>query len=63
MQDVNLRGEGVGRKLVGEAIRFSRERGYAMIFLWTERRLEAAAGLYRAVGFQLTANGRNGAEI
>jgi N-acetylglutamate synthase-like GNAT family acetyltransferase len=50
----NLRGEGLGRKLVEGAIGFCRESGYASVFLWTESRLEAAARLYRAIGFQLT---------
>lgn len=50
----DLRGRGIGRYLIEEAIRFCREEGYSSIFLWTESRLEAAARLYRDAGFQLT---------
>jgi GNAT superfamily N-acetyltransferase len=50
----DLRGRGIGKYLIGEALQFCREEGYRSIFLWTEARLEAAARLYRAVGFQLT---------
>jgi GNAT superfamily N-acetyltransferase len=48
-----LRGRGIGKWLIGEAIRFSRACGYASLFLWTEQRLEQAARLYQAFGFQL----------
>jgi N-acetylglutamate synthase and related acetyltransferases len=50
----DLRGRGIGRYLIDEAIQFCREQGYRSIFLWTEARLVAAARLYLAVGFQLT---------
>jgi len=50
----DLRGYGLGRILMEEAIRFCRKHGYRSIFLWTESRLTAAANLYRATGFQLT---------
>ncbi len=49
----DLRGLGLGRHLVGEAVGFCRECGYRGVLLWTEARLEAAAGLYRAFGFRL----------
>jgi N-acetylglutamate synthase-like GNAT family acetyltransferase len=49
-----LRGHGMGRVLVEEAIRFCRDSGYASVFLWTVSALTAAATLYRSVGFQLT---------
>lgn len=51
--DRQLRGAGLGRRLVTEAVSFSRERDYELIFLWTEKRLEAATRLYREAGFQL----------
>jgi GNAT superfamily N-acetyltransferase len=50
----DLRGRGIGRFLIDDAIRFCREQGYHSIFLWTEAGLVAAARLYLAVGFQLT---------
>ena len=50
----DLRGRGVGGYLIGEAIQFCRQKDYRSVFLWTEASLEAAARLYRTVGFQLT---------
>jgi N-acetylglutamate synthase-like GNAT family acetyltransferase len=49
-----IRGSGVGKKLVDEAIQFCRESGYDTIFLWTVRGLAAATGIYRARKFSLT---------
>jgi N-acetylglutamate synthase-like GNAT family acetyltransferase len=45
------RGAGLGRRLLGEAVAFSRARGYDEIILWTESALAAAARLYHALGF------------
>ena len=50
----DLRGRGIGRYLIEEAIQFCREQGYRSIFLWTEASLLAAARVYTAVGFRLT---------
>lgn len=50
----HLRGRGLGRRLVEEAIRFARAKGYASVFLWTVKGLSASAGLYTSVGFRLT---------
>jgi N-acetylglutamate synthase-like GNAT family acetyltransferase len=50
----DLRGSGLGRILVEDAISFCRKNGYRAIYLWTECKLIAAANLYRATGFQLT---------
>ena len=47
----SVRGAGLGRKLLDEAIAFCREEGYSEIVLWTERSLSAAAHLYRGAGF------------
>jgi GNAT superfamily N-acetyltransferase len=47
-----LRSGGLGRKLVEEALQFSREAGYSTVFLWTVSTLPAAAGLYRSMGFE-----------
>lgn len=51
----DIRGHGIGRYLVEEAIKFCRERGYESIFLWTVSTLKAAAALYKSVGFEMTA--------
>jgi N-acetylglutamate synthase-like GNAT family acetyltransferase len=47
-----LRGQGLGRKLVDEAIAFCRDARYSTIFLWTVSTLPIAAKLYRSVGFK-----------
>ncbi|MFL6278030.1 MAG: GNAT family N-acetyltransferase [Blastocatellia bacterium] len=49
----DLRGYGLGRMLVEDAIRFCRECGYASVFLWTVDTLKDAARLYIATGFRL----------
>lgn len=48
-----FRGKGVGKRLIDEAIRFSREAGYRRIVLWTVPELTRAAQLYSAAGFVL----------
>jgi GNAT superfamily N-acetyltransferase len=50
----SLRGQGIGRTLMDNAINFCRERHYSRVFLWTESALTAAARLYEASGFRLT---------
>ncbi len=48
-----LRGKGVGRKLIEKAIFFAKESHYKYIFLWTTTDLEDAARLYEAAGFRV----------
>jgi len=48
----DLRGRGLGRRLVEEALAFCRDVGYSSVFLWTVSTLPAAAGLYQSVGFR-----------
>ena len=50
----DLRGRGLGRKLVKEALAFCRDVGYSSAFLWTVSMLPIAARLYRSVGFRET---------
>jgi ribosomal protein S18 acetylase RimI-like enzyme len=50
--DPSMRGQGLGRRLLHEALAFTAECGYESIFLWTVSALTAAAHLYRAVGFR-----------
>jgi DNA-binding MarR family transcriptional regulator/GNAT superfamily N-acetyltransferase len=47
------RGQGLGRRLVGECIAFARACGYRKITLWTQSILLAARNIYRDSGFVL----------
>ena len=49
------RGLGIGRRLISECVRFSREAGYDKITLWTQANLLAARHLYDAAGFTCVA--------
>lgn len=49
-----LRGCGLGRALVSDALAFCRENGYSSVTLWTEGSLSAATTLYRSFGFVRT---------
>ena len=50
----DLRGLGIGRLLIEEALSFCRESRYSLVFLWTVSALADAAKLYQAAGFRLT---------
>lgn len=51
--DEGCRGEGVGRRLLGEAVAFCDAAGFAATRLWTFRGLDVARRLYEAHGFEL----------
>jgi GNAT superfamily N-acetyltransferase len=48
-----VRGRGLGRRLLGEMLSWAAEVGYKRVFLETFSELEAAAHLYRNHGFEL----------
>jgi DNA-binding MarR family transcriptional regulator/GNAT superfamily N-acetyltransferase len=47
------RGLGIGKMLLGEAIRFAQQVGYQKMTLWTNNVLLTARNMYRKAGFQL----------
>lgn len=46
------RGMGLGRTLVDQVVKFSRENGYQRVRLWTQATLESARKIYAAAGFE-----------
>ena len=51
--DDEIRGEGIGRRLISEALAFCDRQGFAETQLWTFQGLDAARHLYEAHGFGL----------
>ena len=49
------RGQGLGRRLVGECVSFARACGYRKITLWTQSILVSARTIYQDAGFVLVA--------
>ncbi len=50
----DLRGQGIGRILIEEAIRFCKDSAYSLVYLWTVSALTQAAKLYLSAGFRPT---------
>ncbi len=50
----DFRGQGLGRRLLNQALDFCRAAGYQTVLLWTVRGLQAATHLYRSAGFRIT---------
>jgi GNAT superfamily N-acetyltransferase len=50
--DPTARGNGLGKRLLGEALAFCKGQGFREVILWTVSALEAAAHLYRSAGFR-----------
>jgi DNA-binding MarR family transcriptional regulator/GNAT superfamily N-acetyltransferase len=48
-----VRGMGIGSRLVNECIAFAREAGYRTLTLWTQANLDAAQHIYQKAGFQI----------
>jgi GNAT superfamily N-acetyltransferase len=49
----SARGLGIGKRLVGECVRFAKQVGYRKMVLWTQRELAAARHIYKETGFRL----------
>ena len=52
-----LRGQGLGRQLLGRALEFANARKYRHTYLWTFDGLHAARHLYESHGFRLLQEG------
>jgi len=48
----DVRGSGLGRRLVHACLRFARARGYRKVILWTQSELDAARRIYQRAGFR-----------
>lgn len=51
--DPSHQGQGLGRRLINEAVDFCRGAGHRQVHLWTFQGLDAARRLYEEAGFKL----------
>jgi ribosomal protein S18 acetylase RimI-like enzyme len=51
--DPEVRGQGLGRRLIGEVVAKAREAGYELLWLETFSDLQTAAWIYRSLGFEV----------
>jgi DNA-binding MarR family transcriptional regulator/GNAT superfamily N-acetyltransferase len=51
--ELEARSLGIGKRLVEECLRFSRQAGYQKITLWTQSILDAARHIYKQAGFRV----------
>ena len=51
--DPEVRGRGLGRKLVELGVEFAREKGYPLIYLTTQPNLVNAGKIYKEAGFEI----------
>jgi GNAT superfamily N-acetyltransferase len=49
--DRKVRGVGLGRWLVEESIRYCRDAGFSVVYLWTVQGLDRAISVYESAGF------------
>jgi ribosomal protein S18 acetylase RimI-like enzyme len=56
-----FRGVGLGSRLLGEALRYCRERGYGKVFLDTTEEQKTAIKMYIKAGFRKVAEHENNA--
>jgi GNAT superfamily N-acetyltransferase len=67
--DESLRGRGLGRSMMNQAMQFCRDQGYRRVFLTTLPGLDAAMRLYELYGFtqvaesEITFHGSHSAEL
>ncbi len=54
LTDPSVRGQGLGKRLMKEAMDFCRSANYTHVYLLTTEELETAAELYRRHGFRVT---------
>ena len=54
MCDPAMRGQGIGSRLIKQAMQFCHDKHYRHVYLWTLAGLDAAETLYRRAGFSIT---------